>query len=69
MELHGTLLNNLTSAVQSARRLKGHPVHVDTLDHWRSLLDHARRERVDGSAEQIEALIVQLEKELADRTG
>jgi hypothetical protein len=34
MELHGSIMNNLTSAVQSARRLSGHPVHADTLGHW-----------------------------------
>jgi hypothetical protein len=68
MELHGTLAKNLTSAVQSARRLKGHPVHADTLGHWNDLLNRARQELANGSTEPIQALIVELENELADRT-
>jgi hypothetical protein len=67
MELHGSIVNNLTSALQSARRLKAHPVHADTLDHWTDLIHHARRELAAGSTEPILALIVELEKELADR--
>lgn len=67
MELHGTILNNLTSAVQSARRLRGHPVHADTLDHWAQLLNHARRAVAAGASEQIVPLILELEKEIADR--
>jgi hypothetical protein len=69
MELHGSIANNLTSAVQSARRLRGHPVHADTLDHWRDLLNHARQELANGSTEPVQALIVELENELADRAA
>lgn len=68
MEIHGSIANNLTSAVKSARRLKGHPIHADTLGHWKELLDHARREFAKGSAEPLDALILQLENELAYRT-
>jgi hypothetical protein len=68
MELHGTILNNLASAVQSARRLRGHPVHEDTLGHWADLLHHARRELAAGTAEPILPLILELEKEIAERT-
>jgi hypothetical protein len=68
MELHGSIANNLTSAVQSARRLSGHPVHADTLGHWKDLLDHARREVAGGSMEPIQALILELENQLAERT-
>jgi hypothetical protein len=67
MQLHGTIVNNLTSAIQSARRLRGHPVHSDTLDHWSELLAHARHARDKGSTEPIETLILQLENELAER--
>ena len=69
MELHGSIENNLTSAVQSARRLSGHPIHADTLGHWADLLHFARRELAGGSKEHIESLILELEKELADRTA
>jgi hypothetical protein len=67
MELHGTLANNLASAVQSARRLRGHPVHADTVAHWTDLLHHAQRELSGGSDEPIDALVTELEDELADR--
>ncbi len=58
-----------SASVQSARRLKGHPIHADTLGHWRDLLDDARRELAKGSTEPLQALILELENELADRTG
>jgi hypothetical protein len=67
MELHGTLSRNLTSAVQSARRLRGHPVHADTIGHWTDLLRHARREISDDTDEALLSLILELETELADR--
>jgi hypothetical protein len=58
---------NLASAVQSARRLRSHPVHADTLAHWTDLLHHARRELAGGSTEHLQSLILELETELADR--
>ena len=67
MELYGSITNNLASAVQSARRLRGHPVHADTLGHWRDLLHYARGEMAGGSTEPIQALVLDLEKELAER--
>ena len=69
MELYGTILNNLVTAVQSARRLRGRPVHDDTLGHWTELLHHAQREVAAGSSEPIQALIIELEREIADRTA
>ena len=67
MDLHGSIATNLSSAVQSARRLSGHPVHADTLSHWTDLLHHARRELAAGSSEGLQSLILELETELADR--
>jgi hypothetical protein len=67
MEFHGTLASNLTSAVQSARRLRGHPVHADTVDYWKRLLEHSRRELANGSTDHIHELVAELECELADR--
>lgn len=67
MELHGTILNNLASAVQSARRLRGHPVHPDTLGHWTELLHQARRELAGNSTDPILPLVLELEEELAER--
>jgi hypothetical protein len=69
MDLDGSVARNLTSAVQSARRLKDHPVHSDTLGHWTDLLHHARLELATGSTEPIQSLILELEKELADRAA
>ena len=69
MDLHGSIANNLTSALRSARRLRGHPVHADTLDHWTDLLHHARRDLTGGSSEPILALILELEQEMAERTA
>lgn len=69
MDLHGSLPSNLTSALQSARRLRGHRVHSDTLGYWTELLHHARRELAAGTGETLLPLIVELEKELADRSA
>jgi hypothetical protein len=71
MELHGSVEHNLAWAVRSARRLRDHPVHADTLQHWSELLHHARRELTGAlppSRETIEPLIVALEEELAERS-
>ena len=53
MELIGSIANNLTSAVQSAPRLRGQAVHADTLAHWADLLRHAGRALAEGSSEPI----------------
>lgn len=72
MKLHGTLEANLVAAIRSARRLRGHPVHPDTLSHWTDLLRQARRELSAETclhAEPVQQLVVELETELAERTG
>lgn len=69
MKLHGSIANNLASASQSARRLRGHPVHEDTLAHWRALLEHARSQLSKGSPEPLEPLILELANALADRSA
>ena len=69
MDIHGSIATNLSSAVQSARRLSGHRVHADTLSHWTDLLHHANNhELAAGSSEVFQSLILKLETELADRT-
>ena len=67
MDIHGSIATNLSSAVQNARRLSGHPV-TRSLSHWTDLLHHARRELAAGSSEVLQSLILELETELADRT-
>ena len=64
MELHGSIEDNLRSAVRSAERLRGHPVHADTLDFWRGLLAHARAEKRNSGgegSEPMEHLIAELQ--------
>jgi hypothetical protein len=52
MEIHGTIAQNLEAAVASSRRLKGHPIHKDTLAFWSDLIGEARARRAAG--EQLE---------------
>ncbi len=70
MKFHGPILDNLTNALASARRLRGHPVYKDTLAYWGELIQEARRIQRDPAYEQVaelEAAIVSLEVELAER--
>lgn len=70
MELDGGIIANLAAARASAERLRGHPVHRDTVSFWRDLVAHARREISghDGDATlKIRELIGQIEAELAER--
>ena len=70
MELHGSIGLNLAAAINSARRLKGHPVHSDTLKHWTDVLGEARRElTLDETNTSLRDQIVQLEHELAEQTS
>lgn len=70
MELSGTIEENLKQAVQSARKLQGHPVYTDTLKYWAELLQMARatkdRRSQSGQA-TIEALVMDLEAVLSER--
>lgn len=69
MELHGSLAENLKAAVGSAERLRGHPVHADTLRFWEELLAHARmRLRASSKADAtVEELTGRLQALLAER--
>lgn len=72
MELHGSIEANLVAAVRSARRLRGHPIHADTLQHWTDLLHQARRQLAAGQARPtgtLKQLVADLETELADHSG
>lgn len=71
MKLHGSLVENLESALASSRRLRGYPVYKDTLNYWAELVQEARRARQDPASVQSDALgaaIVKLEIELAERS-
>jgi hypothetical protein len=69
MELHGSIIENLTAAVQSAQRLRGHPVYRETLQFWRALLAQARVEKRVNPVEQgtVDHLVAKLQSELTDR--
>jgi len=70
MKFHGPILDNLNNAIASARRLRGHPVYKDTLAYWNELIQEARRVQRNPGYEQadlLEAAIVSLEVELAER--
>ena len=71
MKLHGSIVGNLTAAVRSVRRLRGHPVHGDTLGYWDELLRHARGERPSGYPQERHVVgrrIIDLETEIAERS-
>ena len=68
MYLEGTLAENLSGAITSAKRLRGHRVYQDTLAYWRELLDYARaratRPRI-VNADEIAELAAELEVQLS----
>jgi hypothetical protein len=69
MELHGTLAHNLQLARDSSRRLRGHPVHRDTLAFWSDLIGEARASRAEGDAADdtdVDRLIAELEMAIAE---
>ena len=70
MQLHGSIVENLNHAANSARRLRGHTVYRETLAHWNGVLEEARKVRLEPScadAASLDAAIARLEAELADR--
>jgi hypothetical protein len=70
MQLHGSTEGNLIAAVRSASRLRGQPVHADTIEHWTELLQHARRELSTSAAlpsEPLKRLVAELEVEMTNR--
>ena len=69
MELHGSLALNLQMALDSSNRLRGHPVHQDTLTFWSDLIGEARARRaagVDPDDTDVERLIADLETGIAE---
>jgi hypothetical protein len=68
MKLHGSLIDNLQVALASAKRLRGHPIHKDTVAFWRDLIAHARAEMPKQTPRtQVENLIAALEGEIVDQ--
>jgi hypothetical protein len=70
MVLHGSLVDNLDSALQSARRHRNKALYADTIDYWNALLGHSRGLLdVTPNADTARRLIACLEVELADRAA
>jgi hypothetical protein len=68
MEMHGSIAFNLRLAVESSRRLQGHPIHADTLQFWSDLIKEARSLRAAGEAfddADVDGYIAELETVLA----
>ena len=68
MKLHGSLASNLQMAIESSKRLQGHPVHRDTLMFWLELVGEARARRAageDADDPYKERLIAELETAIA----
>ena len=64
MRIEGSVRSNLIAAVASARRWKGQPVHKDTVDHWKRLLDYGRLVDRQPCGEAVNDLLVELEMEI-----
>jgi hypothetical protein len=70
VELSGTLAVNLRAAITSAKRLRGHAVHSETLAFWQALLSHSRaqaRASNEPDADEVESLMAELQTELSTR--
>ena len=70
MKLHGSTEGNLIAAIRSATRLRGKPVHADTVRYWSDLIGYAHRELSAGflfPSKALEGLVADLELELARR--
>jgi hypothetical protein len=65
MRIEGSLRSNLIAAVSSARRLRGSPIHPDTIDHWRRLLEYGRLNSIQPLCEPVTEIVAELESELA----
>ena len=66
MRIEGSVRANLIAAVASARRWRGRPVHRDTVDHWRRLVDYGRLVERQPSGEAVSELVAELETEVVN---
>jgi hypothetical protein len=70
MLIHGTIIQNLESAIASATRLRGRPVYGETLAHWNAVLELARNigsDRDETSGASYDLLVARLDAELQRR--
>jgi hypothetical protein len=66
MRIEGSVRANLIAAVASARRWRGRPVHKDTVDHWRRLVDYGRLVERQPCGEAVSDLVAELEAEVGN---
>lgn len=64
MLIEGSVRANLIAAIASARRWRERPVHKDTVDHWRRLLEYGRAVDRQPCGEAVSDLVAQLETEM-----
>jgi len=64
VKIQGSVRSNLLSAITSARRWRGRPVHKDTLGHGRDVLELGRRAGQGAFGEPVAELVAELEQEL-----
>ena len=72
MELYGSIADNLKAAVESSGRLKGHPIHKDTLQFWSDLIREARARKAAGGAldhSEVDEAISELRVVLVEASG
>jgi hypothetical protein len=72
MELRGSIAQNLRAAIESSRRLKGHPIHRDTLKFWSELIAETRTRRASGELlddPEVDEALAELELVLAGVSG
>ena len=72
MEQHGSIAQQLRAAVESTRRLKGHPINRGTLQLWSEVIHEARARRAAGELfddTEVARLIAELEVALATTVG
>lgn len=67
MEISGSVHANLRAALHSARRLKGGPVHPDTIDHWAKLVAVAKKHLTTLDSFTTRELMKDLEGEIRSR--
>jgi len=65
MPIEASIRANLIAAVTTARRWRSRPVHKDTADHWRQLIDYGRRLECQPSGEAVGELLTELDTEMA----
>jgi hypothetical protein len=69
MRMEGSLRSNLLAAIASVRRLRGRPIHDDTIAYWQRLLEYGRRNSTQPLSDPVVDLVAALETELAHTRG